>query len=322
MQKFGVHSEVGKLQDRAGLPSRAGPSAVDAGQRRRSAVRRRALGAGSAEGPLRLRAQDARARRRGARPARAAGRDASRTRRRAPGCSIAASPSTTSAWASPAFVRPWLDEMPAEKLAEHLIGGIAILDLPKSELTDDAGRSLRRHRLHHPAGAQHAVPARSVVLDLQRRHLQPDVLARAQARDAAAARGLQVPSALQGRRLHDLVGRFATSPSARSCMEGGDVMPIGKGVVLIGMGERTTRQAVFQVADAAVQAQGGHARDRLPDAQEPRRHAPRHGVQLLRPRPVHRVPRGRRPDPLLQRAPRRRRRRRGPSPTRAICSTW
>jgi len=32
------------------------------------------------------------------------------------------------------FMRPWLDEMPAEKLAEHLIGGIAILDLPKSEV--------------------------------------------------------------------------------------------------------------------------------------------------------------------------------------------
>ncbi|TIL82654.1 MAG: arginine deiminase, partial [Mesorhizobium sp.] len=32
-------------------------------------------------------------------------------------------------------------------------------------------------------------------------------------------------------------------------MEGGDVMPIGKGVVLIGMGERTTRQAVNQVAN-------------------------------------------------------------------------
>src|SRR5258706_10545729 len=31
-------------------------------------------------------------------------------------------------------------------------------------------------------------------------------------------------------------------------VEGGDVMPIGNGVVLIGMGERTTRQAVFQVA--------------------------------------------------------------------------
>jgi arginine deiminase len=36
-------------------------------------------------------------------------------------------------------------------------------------------------------------------------------------------------------------------------MEGGDVMPIGKGVVLIGMGERTTRQAVIQVAQSLFQ---------------------------------------------------------------------
>jgi arginine deiminase len=33
-----------------------------------------------------------------------------------------------------------------------------------------------------------------------------------------------------------------------AAMEGGDVMPIGRGTVLIGMGERTTRQAVSQVA--------------------------------------------------------------------------
>jgi arginine deiminase len=32
-------------------------------------------------------------------------------------------------------------------------------------------------------------------------------------------------------------------------LEGGDVMPVGKGVVLIGMGERTTYQAVSQVAE-------------------------------------------------------------------------
>ena len=37
---------------------------------------------------------------------------------------------------------------------------------------------------------------------------------------------------------------------ANSSVGGGDVMPIGKGNVLIGMGERTTRQAVFQVAEA------------------------------------------------------------------------
>src|SRR5262249_15870625 len=35
---------------------------------------------------------------------------------------------------------------------------------------------------------------------------------------------------------------------AHASMEGGDVMAVGKGLVLIGMGERTTRQAVMQVA--------------------------------------------------------------------------
>ncbi|HKC55266.1 MAG TPA: arginine deiminase family protein, partial [Vicinamibacterales bacterium] len=32
-------------------------------------------------------------------------------------------------------LRGWLDEMPVAKLAEHLIGGIAILDVPKGELS-------------------------------------------------------------------------------------------------------------------------------------------------------------------------------------------
>ena len=68
--------------------------------------------------------------------------------------------------------------------------------------------ALRRHRLHPAAGPEHAVPARPVLLDLRRRDLQPDVLAGAQARDAAAARRLQVPPALHGRRLQDLVGRL------------------------------------------------------------------------------------------------------------------
>ncbi len=31
-------------------------------------------------------------------------------------------------------MRPWLDAMPAKKLAEHLIGGIAVSDLPDSEM--------------------------------------------------------------------------------------------------------------------------------------------------------------------------------------------
>ncbi|WP_028534198.1 arginine deiminase [Paludibacterium yongneupense] len=43
-------------------------------------------------------------------------------------------------------------------------------------------------------------------------------------------------------------------------LEGGDVMPIGNGVVLIGMGERTSPQAVVQVARRVLSEEGGARR--------------------------------------------------------------
>ena len=48
------------------------------------------------------------------------------------------------------------------------------------------------------------------------------------------------------------------------------------------------------------QAQGRHAGDWLPDAEEPRGDASRYGVHLLRPRSRHGLSRSGRPDPLLQ----------------------
>ena len=56
--------------------------------------------------------------------------------------------------------------MPAAKLAELLIGGIAILDLPKSERSAMLAEALRRDSFHPAADAQHAVSARPVLLDL------------------------------------------------------------------------------------------------------------------------------------------------------------
>jgi arginine deiminase len=50
-----------------------------------------------------------------------------------------------------------------------------------------------------------------------------------------------------------------TKDHGMATFEGGDVMPIGKGNVLIGMSERTSRQAISQVA-AALFAQGGAER--------------------------------------------------------------
>ena len=318
MPTLGVHSEVGTLRTVLVCRPGPGPPAAHAGQPRRSAVRRRALGARSAEGPLRLRAEDARARRRGARAARSAGRDARRSagarvgarpahhgerRRAGPGARSCARGSTRCRRA---------------KLAEHLIGGIAD-SRPAEDASSRAmlvGR-VRRHRLHHPAGAEHAVSARPVVLDLQRRHRQPDVLAGAQAGDAAAARGLQVPPALQGRGLHDLVGRLRrllrrghASRAATSC-----------------------RSARASSSSAWASARRGRPSSRSPPQLFKHKAATR-VIGCLMPKSraamhldtvftfcdrdlVHGVPRGRRSGPLLQRPAGRQGRRRGPRRQRA-----
>jgi arginine deiminase len=56
-------------------------------------------------------------------------------------------------------------------------------------------------------------------------------------------------------------------------VEGGDVMPIGNGVVLIGMGERTTAQAVFQIAKGLFAKNGA---ERVIGCQFPRSRAAMH----------------------------------------------
>jgi arginine deiminase len=60
---------------------------------------------------------------------------------------------------------------------------------------------------------------------------------------------------------------------AAATLEGGDVMPIGNGIVLFGMGERTTYQAVFQVAEALFKKQ---AAERVIACVVPRRRSAMH----------------------------------------------
>ena len=129
-------------------------------------------------------------------------------------------------------------------------------------MVEHADRVLGGGRLPDPADPQHAVPARPVLLDLRRRDLQSDVLAGAQAGDAAAARGLQVPSALQGRRLQDLVRRSRRGLRQRHAR--------GRRRHADRQGRRADRHGRAHHAPggrpgrrAAVRAQGGDPRDRL-----------------------------------------------------------
>lgn len=145
------------------------------------------------------------------------------------------------------IIRPWLDEMPAARLADHLIGGIAILDVPKSEvttmLTDAFG------------GTDFIVPPVPNTL-FQR---DPSCWIYGGVTVNPMFWPARKPETLLQRAVYKFHPRFAAGgfkiwwgdsdeSFGGASMEGGDVMPIGKGVVLIGMGERTTRQAVFQVA--------------------------------------------------------------------------
>lgn len=146
------------------------------------------------------------------------------------------------------FLRPWLDEMPAEKLADHLIGGIAISDVPRSEWATMLAEAY--------GGTDFLIPPVPNTL-FQR---DPSCWIYNGVTCNPMFWPARKPETLLQRAIYKFHPRFkggdftiwwgdSDESFGASSVEGGDVMPIGKGVVLIGMGERTTRQAVFQVAN-------------------------------------------------------------------------
>jgi arginine deiminase len=145
-------------------------------------------------------------------------------------------------------LRPWLDEMPPALLAEHLIGGIAILDLPKSEGTKMLSDAY--------SGTDFITPPVPNTL-FQR---DPSCWIYSGVTCNPMFWPARKPETLLQRAVYKFHPRFSgggftiwwgdsDESYGAASVEGGDVMPVGKGVVLIGMGERTTRQAVFQVAE-------------------------------------------------------------------------
>jgi len=143
-------------------------------------------------------------------------------------------------------MRSWMDELDSITLVGHLIGGVTVNELPPG---------LREFAKKAYAGSEFVLPA------------LPNQLF---TRDSSSwiYNGVTVnPMFWPARRketLH-LTAIYKYHPEFKggdfniwwgdpdvdhgnAMIEGGDVMPVGKGVVLIGMGERTTYQAVGQVA--------------------------------------------------------------------------
>jgi arginine deiminase len=144
-------------------------------------------------------------------------------------------------------MRPWLDEMPGKELAVHLIGGIAISDLPDS--------TAKRLMSEAVGEAEFILPPIPNTL-FQR---DPSCWIYKGVTCNPMFWPARKPETLIQRAIYKFHPAFkggdfkiwwgdSDENFASATMEGGDVMPVGKGVVLIGMGERTTNQAVGQVA--------------------------------------------------------------------------
>jgi arginine deiminase len=142
-------------------------------------------------------------------------------------------------------LRPWLDELPAPILADHLMGGIAVLDVPKEQLS--------QMLMEAYGGTDFIIPPVPNTL-FQR---DPSCWIYNGVTCNPMFWPARKPETLLQRAVYKFHPRFAGTTIwwgdgddafGAATLEGGDVMPIGNGGVLIGMGERTTRQAVFQVA--------------------------------------------------------------------------
>ena len=155
------------------------------------------------------------------------------------------------------LLRAWLDEMPASRLAEHLIGGIAILDLPQSERA-----SMLRDAFD---GTDFLIPPLPNTL-FQRDNLAfigSAATVNPMAKHARRRESINTRTVLRHHpRFRDIALPIVYGDDDRdhlpATLEGGDIHVIAAGVVMIGMGERSTPSGVEVLARRLFDA--GHAR--------------------------------------------------------------
>lgn len=143
-------------------------------------------------------------------------------------------------------LRPWLDALTGAELAQYLVGGLAIQDVPKDE-----GQKMLAEAFGETAFLIPPIPNTLFQRD-------PSCWIYGGVTCNPMYWPARRPETLLQRAVYKFHPTFkggdfkfwfgeSDDDYGPATLEGGDVMPIGKGVVLIGMGERTTRQAVSQV---------------------------------------------------------------------------
>ncbi|CAG8865915.1 Arginine deiminase [Pseudomonas fluorescens] len=149
-------------------------------------------------------------------------------------------------------VRSWLEGLPPRQLAEFLIGGVAGQDLPVSEGAEVV--KMYNDYLGHSSFILPPLPNTQFTRDTT-----------CWIYGGVTLNPMYWPARRQETLLTSAIYKFhpqfteaqfevwygdPDKDHGQATLEGGDVMPIGNGVVLIGMGERTSRQAIGQLAQS------------------------------------------------------------------------
>ena len=147
-------------------------------------------------------------------------------------------------------VKSWIKSLEPRQAAEYLIGGVSADDLPDSF----GGKTIQMFRdfLGHTSFILPPLPNTQFTRDTT-----------CWIYGGVTLNPMYWPARRQETLLTTAIYKFhpeftnadfqiwygdPTADHGNASLEGGDVMPIGKGVVLIGMGERTSRQAIGQLA--------------------------------------------------------------------------
>ena len=174
----------------------------------------------------------------------------------------------------------WMTEMPAEELATRLTGGVTLAELPQ-DIVDAVGRALE--------------PTDFILRPLPNTLFMRDT-------SAWIYGGVSINSMFWPARQHETLNLetvYRFHPRFRDAgveiwfggvdhqwgtatLEGGDVMPVGDGVVLVGQGERTNARAVEHPRAEPVRRGRRAPGHRRADAAHARGDAPRHRVHVLR----------------------------------------
>ena len=149
-------------------------------------------------------------------------------------------------------VRPWLDEMPANTLAELLIGGIPFHEVPKEvagPFTTSFGETSKTGFVIKPLPNTQFMRDNSSWI-FKGVTLNPMFWPARRQETLITTAVYKFHPAFAGETYDIWLGDPDGEPNdyAAATLEGGDVMPIGKGNVVIGMGERSSRQAIVEVA--------------------------------------------------------------------------